>query len=126
MNDYYPVDSNDLRARGTKGVMSAIGGVGLLGVNALLHLPLLGGLISGALVIVGLGALFSKTKGNKLAGGVAVVAGAAGLSAVLRSVPILGALAGFSSFVIGAGAVALLAYGGWNIYKFVKGLRSRA
>jgi hypothetical protein len=126
MSDNYPVDSSDLRARGTKGVMSVIGGGALLIVNSLLHLPLLGAILSGGLVIVGLGALFGKTKTDKVVGGVALVAGIAGLSVLLKAIPILGAIAGLSSFAIGAGAVALLAFGGWNIFKFIKGLRSRA
>jgi uncharacterized membrane protein len=45
---------------------------------------------------------------------------------VFRHIPILGAIAGFSSWIVGSGAVALLGYGIWNIYKFVKGLRNRA
>ncbi len=126
MGDNYPVDSRDLSKRGTRGVISAGAGVGLILVNSILHFPLLGGVISGALVLVGLAGLFGRSKTDKLAGGVALVAGAAGLSTVLRSVPILGAIAGFSSFVIGAGAVALLGYGAWNIFKFIKGLRNRA
>lgn len=126
MSDYYPMDPTELRNRGTRGVMSVVGGVGLLVVNSLLHLPILGFVVSGALVVVGLGALFGRAKTDKLAGGVALLAGAAGLSTVLYKVPIIGALAGFASFVIGAGAVVLLGIGGWNIYKFVKGLRSRA
>ena len=126
MSDNYPVDSSDLRGRGTKGVMSAIGGGALLIVNTLLHLPLLGAILSGGLVIVGLGALFGKAKTDKVVGGVALVAGIAGLSAVLKAVPILGAIAGLSSFAIGAGAVALLGYGAFNIFRFIKGLRSRA
>jgi hypothetical protein len=126
MSDNYPVDSKDLSKRGTRGVISAGAGVGLIIVNSILHFPLLGGVISGALVLVGLAGLFGRSKTDKVAGGVALLAGAAGLSTVLRSVPILGAIAGFSSFVIGAGAVALLGYGAWNIFKFVKGLRNRA
>jgi len=95
-------------------------------VNSVLHFPLIGGLISGGLLLVGIAGLFGRSKTDKLAGGGALLIGAAGLSSVLKSVPILGALAGFSSFVMGAGAVALLGYGAYNIYKFVKGLRSRA
>jgi hypothetical protein len=130
MSENYPVDPSDLRARGTKGVMSTAGGVGLLVVNSILHLPLLGGIISGALVVVGLGALFGRSKTDKVAGGIALLAGMAGLSTVLYKLPVLGgvlgSIGGFASFVIGAGAVVLLGIGGWNIYKFVKGLRSRA
>ena len=120
MSDNYPVDSKDLSKRGTRGVISAGAGVGLIIVNSILHFPLLGGVISGALVLVGLAGLFGRSKTDKVAGGVALLAGAAGLSTVLRSVPILGAIAGFSSFVIGAGAVALLGYGAWNIFEIHK------
>ena len=126
MSEYYPVDPTELRTRGTRGVMSVAGGVGLIVVNSLLHFPVLGFVVSGALVVVGLGALFGRSKTDKLAGGVSLLAGAAGLSTVLHSVPILGAVAGFASFVIGAGAAVLLGIGGWNLYKFAKGLRSRA
>lgn len=126
MSDNYPVETSELRERGTRGVMSAAGGLGLLIVNSVLHLPVLGGLVSGLLVVVGIGALVGKSKTDKVAGGIALLAGLAGLSTVIGKVPILGAVAGLASFVIGAGAVALLGIGGWNIYKFVKGLRSRS
>jgi hypothetical protein len=126
MSDNYPVDSKDLSKRGTRGIISTGAGVGLIIVNSILHFPLVGAVIGGALILLGLTGLFGKTKTDKLAGTVAVVVGAAGLSTVFRSIPILGAIAGFSSFVVGAGAVALLGYGAWNIFKFVKGLRSRA
>ncbi len=83
MSDNYPVDSSDLRGRGTKGVMSAIGGVGLLGVNALLSIPVVGWVVGGALVILGLSGLFGKSRTDKTAGTIMVAAGAAGLAAIL-------------------------------------------
>jgi hypothetical protein len=118
MGDYYPVDSSDLRARGTKGVMSAIGGVGLLGVNALLSIPIVGWVIGGGLVVLGISGLFGRSKTDKATGGIMMAAGAAGLAALL--IPHL------THALLGLGGFALLAFGGWNIYKFVKGLRSRA
>ena len=118
MGDNYPVDSSDLRARGAKGVMSAIGGVGLLGVNALLSIPIVGWVVGGGLVLLGISGLFGKSKTDKTMGGIMMAAGAAGLAAIL--------LPHFTHALLGLGGFALLAYGGWNIYKFVKGLRSRA
>jgi hypothetical protein len=124
--DNYPVDSRDLSKRGTRGIMSTGAGIGLLIVNSIIHFPLVGAIIGGGLVVLGLTGLFGRTKTDKLAGTAAVVVGIAGLSTVFRHIPILGAIAGFSSWIVGAGAVALLGYGIWNIYKFVKGLRNRA
>ncbi len=116
--DNYPVDSTDLRGRGTKGVMSAVGGLGLMGVSALISIPVVGWVLCGALVFLGLGGLFGKSKTDKTSGTVMIAAGAAGLAGIL--------LPHFTRGLLGLGAFALLAYGGWNIFKFIKGLRSRA
>ncbi len=114
----YPVDSSDLRSRGTKGVMAAVGGLGLLAVNALLSIPVFGWIVGGALVFLGVSGIFGKSKTDKTAGGIMLVAGAAGLASIL--------LHKFTGFILGAGGLALIGYGAWNIYKFVKGLRDRA
>ena len=124
--DNYPVDSSDLSKRGTRGVVSAGVGIGLIVVNSILHFPVVGAIIGGGLAILGLTGLLSRTKTDKVAGAVALAVGVAGLSTVFRHVPILGAIAGFSSFIVGAGAIGLLIYGGFNIFKFIKGLRNRA
>jgi hypothetical protein len=118
MSDYYPVDPSDLRDRGTRGVMSAIGGVGLLGVNALISIPVIGWVVGGALVLFGISGLFGKSKTDKTSGGLMLAAGGAGLAAIL--------LPGLTHFLLGAGGAVLLGYGAWNIFKFVKGLKSRA
>lgn len=118
MSDNYPVDSNDLRGRGTKGVMSAIGGVGLLGVNALLSIPVVGWVVGGALVILGLSGLFGKSRTDKTAGTIMVAAGAAGLAAIILPHVLHG--------LLWIGGIGLLGYGAYNIFKFVKGLRDRA
>jgi len=114
----YPVDSSDLRGRGTRGVMSAVGGLGLLGVNALIHIPVVGWILGGALVIVGISGLFGKAKGEKTSRNIMLAAGAAGLAALL--------LPKLAAFLLGAGGLALIGYGAYNIYKFVRGLRDRA
>jgi len=116
--DNYPVDSNALRAQGTQGVMSAVGGIALLGVNALIHIPVVGWILGGALVLVGISGIFSRSKTEKTSRSIMIAAGAAGLAAIL-----LPKLAGF---LLGLGGIALLGFGTFNIYKFVKGLRSRA
>jgi hypothetical protein len=118
MSDNYPVDPSEIRARGTKGVMAAIGGIGLLGVNALISIPVIGWVIGGGLVLVGISGLFGKTKTDKTTGGLMIGAGAVGLAALL--------LPGLTHGLLGLGGFALLAFGAWNIFKFVRGLRSRA
>ncbi len=118
MSDYYPVDPADLRARGTKGVMCAIGGVGLLGVNAILSIPVVGWIVGGGLVLLGISGLFGKSKTDKFTGGLMMAAGAAGLATIV--------LPHLTHSLLGFGGFALLAFGAWNIFKFVKGLRSRA
>lgn len=114
----YPVDSGDLRGRGTKGVMSAVGGLGLLGVSALISIPIVGWVICGGLVFLGVSGLFGKSRTDKASGGVMIAAGAAGLAGIL--------LPHLTRGLLGMGAFALLAYGAYNIFKFVKGLRDRA
>jgi len=118
MSDYYPVDPSDLRARGTRGVMSAIGGVGLLGVSALVSNPIGAGIVGGALAILGLSGIFSKTKSNRGMGGIVLIVGGVALASAFLHGPLGG--------LLWIGGLALLAVGGWNIFKFVKGLRSRA
>ncbi len=118
MSDNYPMDPSDLRNRGTRGVMSAAGGVGLFVVNALLHIPVVGWVIGGGLVVLGLTGLLGKTKTDKTTGGIMAAAGVAGLAAILLPKAL--------GFMLTVGGLALLGYGAYNIYKFVKGLRDRA
>jgi hypothetical protein len=118
MSDNYPVDSGDLRARGTKGVMSAIGGVGLMVVSALVASPIVAGIIGGGLALLGLGGVFGKTKADRTTGGLVLAVGGIALASAFLHGPLSG--------LLGLGGFALLAFGAWNIFKFVKGLRSRA
>ncbi len=118
MSDNYPVESGDLSARGTRGVMSAGAGLGLMGFNMLLGIPVLGWIISGGLVLLGASGIFGKTKTDKVSGTIALVAGGAGVASLL--------LPGMTHFLLGAGGLGLLAYGGYNIFKFASGIRKRA
>jgi len=53
MESNYPVDPKNLSDKGTKGVMSSAAGLGMLGVNALLGVPVVGTVISvGLLALV--------------------------------------------------------------------------
>jgi hypothetical protein len=118
MSSNYPVDPSNLRTQGTKGVMAAVGGVGLWVVNSLMGVPILGWIIGGGLVVFGLTGIFGKSRTDKTSGGIMMAAGAAGLVSLV--------LPGLRSFLLGAGGLALVAYGAVNILKFIKGLRSRS
>jgi hypothetical protein len=98
--------------------MSAIGGAGVLVVSALFASPILAGIIGGALALLGLTGIFGKTRTDRSTGGVVLIAGAVGLASAFLHGPF--------HFLLSLGGVALLAFGGWNIFKFIKGLRSRA
>jgi hypothetical protein len=53
-----------------------------------------------------------------------------GLMHVLAKIPVLGFLFGFANgligFVLGFLGLGLVGWGGYNLYKFIKGLKSRA
>lgn len=118
MSDYYPANTDDLRKQGTKGVMAAAGGVGLWLVSGLLNIPVLGWIIAGGLIVLGVTGVLGKTKTDRTTGGLMMAAGVAGVAAIL--------LPELTHFLLGAGGLALVAFGAWNIFKFVKGLKSRA
>jgi len=115
MSDYYPTDPTELRARGTRGVMSLGAGIGLLGIETILKLPFVGMAAGGGLIVLGILGLLGKTKIDKTGGILALVGGVAML--VLKPL---------AFFILGTGALGLLVYGGWNLFKFVRGLKSRA
>jgi hypothetical protein len=120
MDDYYPVSTTELRKQGTRGVISTGAGVGLWVVNGILHIPVVGIILGGALAILGLLGLLGRDRTDKTTGAVLLVAGAAGLSSVL---PFLRPI---SSFLFGVGGLALVGFGVFNLFKFIKGLKSRS
>jgi hypothetical protein len=116
MNDIVPV--NEVAKRGVVAVGGIAGGIVLFILSAL---PALAGIITGAVIgIVGIAALSSKDPGDKLPG---LAAAAAGALAIISRLPLLG---GVARFLLGAGAVALLATGIWNAVKFFRGMKSRS
>jgi hypothetical protein len=106
-----------LSDKGTKGIMSAGAGLGLLGVNALLGVPVLGWALSAGLVLLGAIGLFGKTKTDKTSGSILTAAGVAGLATMF--------LPGLARGLLGAGGLGLLIYGIVNIGSFLSGLRRK-
>ncbi len=117
MAEKYPVEKKDLSDKGTKGIMSAGAGLGLLGVNALLGVPVLGWALSAGLVLLGAIGLFGKTKTDKTSGSILAAAGAAGLATMF--------LPGLARGLLGVGGLGLLIYGIVNIGSFLSELRRK-
>lgn len=118
MGDNYPVDSSDLRRQGTRGVISTGAGLALWVVNGLMHVPVLGIVLGGALAALGVLGLLGRDKADKTTGAVLMAAGVAGLASLI--------LPGLSSFLFGVGGLALVGFGAFNLFKFIKGLKSRS
>ncbi|MDR2049357.1 MAG: hypothetical protein LBP69_07865 [Treponema sp.] len=116
MNDIVPV--NKVARRGVAALGGIVGGIVLFILGSL---PPVAGIIAGAVIgVAGIAVLSSKDPGDKLPGLVTVAAGAL---AVVSRFPLVGSTA---RFLLGAGAVALLALGVWNAVKFFKGIKSRS
>ena len=118
MSDNYPVDPTELRNQGTRGVISTGAGVALWIVNGLLHIPYLGVILGGVLAVLGLLGLFGRSGTDRTTGVILMAAGGAGLASII--------LPGLSSFLFGAGGLALVGFGLFNLFKFLKGLKSRS
>lgn len=118
MGDYYPVDAAEVRKNGMRGVLSTGAGLGLLLFNSLLHVPVLGWILSGGLVALGVMGLAGKNNSDKMTGTIMMGAGALGLASIF--------LKGLTGFLLGAGALVLLGFGAFSLFKFVKGLKSRS
>ena len=118
MSDNYPVEKKDLSVAGTKGVMSAGAGAGLLVINALLGVPVLGWVLSAGLIGLGAMGVFGKTKTDKMSGTILGAAGIAGLATMF--------LPGLSHGLLTLGGAGLLIYGLVNIGSFVSGVRKKS
>ena len=135
MSDLEPVESKEITNAGVRGVGATVGGLALFIVQGISgFLGGIGGLVIGGLsFVLGASSMKSHSSTDKRGGAIAMVAGAVlalpGLGHFLGPIPVIGgilkAAAGFSGFVIGAGAVGLIGYGVYNIVKFVRGLKSR-
>lgn len=126
-----PVNSGkELTSLGVRGVGSAVGGVALLVLKGIAGAfgGIVGVVLGGIALFVGASSLKSEAKADKMGGSIAMGAGALlVLSGLSRwHIPLISGIAGFSSALVGLGAIGLIGYGAWNIFKFVKGLRNRA
>ncbi|MFP3089211.1 hypothetical protein LQZ21_02665 [Treponema sp. TIM-1] len=123
MNDMVPerlAPADVLAKQGVAAVGGIAGGI-LLFIMGALPLPL--GIAAGVIVaLVGVGALFSKDPEDRKPG---MIVTAAGFLAILARLPIA-PLKSFAGFLLGIGAVGLLAMGIWKGIKFLKGLKSRS
>ncbi|HCM25500.1 MAG: hypothetical protein A2Z99_11345 [Treponema sp. GWB1_62_6] len=116
MNEIVP--TNTLAKQGVAAVGGIAGGLGLLVLGGL---PWIFGIVAGGVVaVVGLSAMASHERADRIAGRIALGAGAL---AVLAKLPIVGGLAGG---LFGLATFGLLGMGVWNGFKFMKGLKSRA
>ena len=118
MGDNYPVDATEVRKRGVQGVISTGAGIGLMLVNSLLHLPVIGWILSGGLVILGIMGLVGKEKNDKVTGTALMVAGGLGLASII--------LPGLASFLLGVGGLGLVGFGIYSLVKFAQGMKSRS
>lgn len=117
MESNLPVDPKNLSDRGTRGIMSSAAGLGLLGVNALLGIPVVGTVISAGLLGLGAVGLFGKTKTDKASGTVLAIAGIAGLTTLF--VP------GLAHSLLGLGGIGLLGFGVYNLFGFLRGINRK-
>jgi len=130
MYDIEPTDSKELSNRGFKGISATVGGVALLVLKGIAGL--LGGIVGVGIGVIAMGigvsGLKSGTRADKTGGAVALGAGALlALTGIARwHIPIISGLASFSTGLVTLGAVGLIGYGLWNVFKFVRGLRNRA
>jgi len=118
MSDNYPVEKKDLSVAGTKGVMSAGAGAGLLVINALLGVPVLGWILSAGLIGLGAMGIFGKTRTDKVSGTILGAAGIAGLATMF--------LPGLSRGLLSLGGIGLLIFGLVNIGSFIAGVRKKS
>jgi hypothetical protein len=114
MSDIVPVEQ--VRKSGMRGIIGIAGGIGVSLVSSILSVSLFGipvsYVVGGLIGLAGLKMLFNKKPSDKLYGVAAVGVGA-------LSVTLLKGL-------LWIPAVGLFAYGAWNTWKFIKGMKSRA
>jgi hypothetical protein len=119
----YPMESINsytstkvLAKQGVAAIVGIAGGATLLTLGAL---PSFVGIaVGGIALLLGAGSLLSKDPEDKKAGAVLAAGGALAVISKAAVFPAAGAL-------LGIGGIGFLAAGGWNLLKFLKGLKSR-
>ncbi len=100
---------------GSQGVGGIVGGAVVLALGGLGAVGSL--VVGGVIALIGLG--LSRSKDDRTAG---IVATTAGVITAVTALPLLGGLAGTLLTISGIG---LLIAGGLNVFKFIRGYRSR-
>ena len=116
MSDLVP--RKTLVKQATKGLGGLGGGIVLLVLSSLGGVPAL--VVGGVLAVVG--AVISTSKDDRSAG---LVTAAAGVLTILAGIP-LAALSAISGSLMIASGIGLIAAGGYNLFKFIRGLKSRS
>jgi hypothetical protein len=114
MGDMVP--RKELVSQGSKGFGGVIGGAVILALNAIAA-PIPSLIVGGIIGLIGLAT--SRSKEDRKAG--LAIAGVGGLTAI-TAIPAVGPIAGW---LLGVSGVGLLIYGGWNLFKFIRGYRKR-
>ncbi len=115
MSDIVPQPRNQVARHGMKGVGAVAGGVGLLVLSAIAHIPWIGPIVGGVIAVAGFALTGSKSE--RTAGVVAAVAGVA--TVVVSLIP------GLRWLMVLPG-IGLLGAGIWSLIKFFRGMKSRA
>lgn len=118
MEDTSLTNVENVRKAGMRGVVSTGAGIGLMLFNTLLHVPVVGYVLGGALVVLGVMGLIGKNRTDKSTGAVLIGAGVLGLASFF--------LKGVTGYLLGAGGLGLIGYGIFNLVKFARGLKSRS
>ncbi|TVQ38405.1 MAG: hypothetical protein EA384_09315 [Spirochaetaceae bacterium] len=117
------VPRETLVKQGMRGFGGVGGGVGLLVLQSLARIgggfSLPGLIVGGGLTLFGLG-VAAKDPTDRDAG---LVTAAAGIMTGVASLPIVGGLASGLMWISGVG---LLAIGGYNLYRFFRGIKARS
>ena len=106
---------------GTSAVSQLAGGALLFVMTMGARFRIPGIILSVGALVLGIGALFSKDKEDKKPGTLVTCAGVLGMF-VQFGIPILRP---FAVFVLGLGAIGLIASGIWKGIKYLRGLKTR-
>ena len=121
-NDLHPIVPRNVLARQGISAVAYLGGGAFLMVMSIgARFTLLGIILSVVALVIGIGALLSKDREDKLPGLVMTLGGVMGM--IIRfGIPILKP---FAATALTIGALGLLAAGIWKGIKFLMGLKSR-
>jgi hypothetical protein len=131
MSDLEPVGNKDVTNAGVRGIGATVGGLGLLILTGIASWAtgIVGIAVGGLSLVLGLSSMKSSSKTDKTGGLIAMGAGAllaaVGVAHLPFSIPLVSWVAKLASGLAGAGAIGLLGYGIFNLFKFGRGLRSR-